>query len=165
MATKKHFRVYSSRMKITVDNENVKPEELKEIEKYKQLGWVIVPQKKKEKKVKEVREITKEFNIHYDKVYKEEMIKYIKDFVIAEDKDALKKFAIASHKDKNGNFDKNKKGEFVYHQVQAKNYFYETYFPEKWKKEILPMLEERRNKKKEKNEAKKLEDELLELLK
>ena len=124
---KKHFRVYQSTMKIFVDNENITKEELKEIEKYKELHWVIVPQKKKVEKPKEVREITEEFNIDYDKVYKEELIKYIKDFAIAKDKDALKKFAIASHKDKNGNVKKNAKGDLVYNHKSAKDYFYQTY--------------------------------------
>lgn len=103
------------------------------------------PKKKPEKHV-----VNKEFNISYDEVQKEDMIKYIKEYV--DDPNALKEFAIASHKTKKGqqkiiNKTINNKEVKVaqYFHLSAKDYFFEKYFPEKWE-EILKMKEDRQKK-------------------
>lgn len=141
--------------------EGATAEELKEVRRLVELGWVSQSCKPKEEKVIVPHEITKEFNIKYDDVRKEDMIKYIKEFV--EDENALKSFAIEAHKTIKGEKSVNKKGNPKYNQIAAKRYFYKTYFPEKWKK-IEEQLENRKFKTKEQKEKNALQKELLSLL-
>lgn len=70
------------------------------------------------------------FDISYDSVQKDDMVEYIEKFV--NDKNALKDFAVASHKSKKGEVKRNSKGKLMYFHISAKDYFFEKYFPEKW---------------------------------
>lgn len=135
-------------------------EELLEVKRLVELGWISKPCKAKVEKVVEEHIITEDFDINYDKVRKEDMIKYIQKF---KDEKALKDFANASHKKVNGEKSVDKNGKPKYNQIAAKQYFYKTFFPEKWK-EIEKMLEDRRfksSKAKEINELDKLLKDLL----
>lgn len=140
---------------------NATAEELKETEILKKLGWIVKPATEKEKEVKKSHgEITEDFNIKFDEATKEEMIEFIKKFKTDED---LKMFAIASHKNKAGEIVKNKDGKPRYFHLNAKRYFYETFFPKKWT-DIKEMLDARGFKAGAKAKANALEDELLNLL-
>lgn len=142
---------------------NATADELKEIEAYKKLGWIIKPaadKKEKEKKVTVDVEITEDFNIKFDEATKEQMIEFIRKFKSNED---LKMFAVASHKNKAGEVVRNKDGKPRYFHLNAKRYFYETFFPKKWV-EIKKMLDERGFKAGAKAKANALEEELLNLL-
>ena len=83
----KGYIMRESKKKIYV-RETATAEERKTIEEYVKCGWVAVPCKPKEEKVVVPHTVTKEFNISYDEVRKEDMLKYIKEFV--EDEKALK---------------------------------------------------------------------------
>ena len=136
-------------------------EELKEVRRLVELGWVSKPQKKKEKKEEIPHEITAEFNISYDDVRKVDMVKYIKEFV--KDENALKEFAIAAHKKVNGEPSVTEKGKPKFNIIAAKRYFYATYFKEEWKK-IEKTLEDRKFKSKAAKEKNEIQKELLSLL-
>ena len=157
----KGYIMRESKKKIYV-RETATAEELKLIEEHRKLGWVVVPCKPKEEKVVEPHEVTEEFNISYDKVRKEDMVAYIKNFK-KDEKDALKNFAIAAHKTVKGEKSVDKKGNPKYNQIAAKQYFYKTFFPEKWK-EIQVMLDERKFKSKEAKERNAIQQELLSFL-
>ena len=135
-------------------------EELKEVRRLVELGWVSKPQKK-EKKEEISHEITAEFNISYDDVRKVDMVKYIKEFV--KDENALKEFAIAAHKKVNGEPSVTEKGKPKFNIIAAKRYFYATYFKEEWKK-IEKTLEDRKFKSKAAKEKNEIQKELLSLL-
>jgi hypothetical protein len=141
---------------------NATSDELKEVETLKKLGWIIKPatEKKEEKKKVTDVEITEDFNIKFDEATKEQMIDFIKKFKSAED---LKMFAVASHKNKDGEVVKNKDGKPRYFHLNAKRYFYETFFSQRWV-EIKKMLDERGFKAGAKKKANALEEELLNLL-
>lgn len=141
---------------------NATSDELKEVETLKKLGWIIKPatEKKEEKKKVTDVEITEDFNIKFDEATKGQMIEFIKKFKSNED---LKMFAVASHKNKDGEVVKNKDGKPRYFHLNAKRYFYETFFPKKWV-EIKKMLDERGFKAGAKKKANALEEELLNLL-
>lgn len=143
--------------------EGATAEELKEVKRLVELGWVSKPQKKKEKKEEIPHEITAEFNISYDKVRKVDMVKYIKQFVLEKDENALKNFAIAAHKKVNGEPSVTDKGEPKFNIIAAKRYFYATYFKEEWKK-IEKTLEDRKFKSKAAKENNEIQKELLALL-
>lgn len=137
-------------------------EELKEVRRLVELGWISKPQKKK-KKEEIPHEITAEFNISYDEVRKVDMVKYIKQFVLAKDENALKEFAKAAHKKVNGEPSITDKGEPKFNIIAAKRYFYATYFKEEWKK-IEKKLEDRKFKSKAAKEKNEIQKELLALL-
>lgn len=136
--------------------------------------WTIIPCKPAKKKP-EAHTITKEFDVSYDEVQKEDMVKYIKEFK-KDDPDALKNFAVASHKSKKGEvkmITKKKDGKDVkvaqYYHLSAKDYFFQTYFADRWE-EILEMKAERQAKFTKQKSAEALakeamEDELQNLLK
>lgn len=132
-------------------------EELEEVKKLIAIGWTSKIGKRKEEVEVEPHEITKEFNIGYDEVRKEDMVKYIKGFV--EDKEALKNFAIAAHKTVKGKENLDKNGKPKYNHIAAKQYFYKTFFPKKWE-DIEKMLDERKFKTKAKKEAADIDKEL-----
>lgn len=157
----KGYIMRESKKKIYV-RETATAEERKTIEEYVKCGWVAVPCKPKEEKVVVPHTVTKEFNISYDEVRKEDMVKYIKEFV--EDENALKNFAIAAHKTVKGEKSVDKDGNPKYNQIAAKRYFYETFFPKKWE-EIKVMLENRKFKTKAAKERNAIQQELLDLLK
>ena len=157
----KGYIMRESKKKIYV-RETATAEERKKIEEYVKLGWVAVPCKPKEEKEVVPHTVTKEFNISYDEVRKEDMVKYIKEFV--EDEKALKNFAIAAHKTVKGEKSVDKDGNPKYNQIAAKRYFYETFFPKKWE-EIKVMLENRKFKTKAAKERNAIQQELLDLLK
>lgn len=142
---------------------NATADEFKEIETLKKLGWIIKPateKKEEKKKVTKDVEITEDFNIKFDEVTKEQMIEFIRKFKTEED---LKMFAVASHKNKAGEVKKNKDGKPRYFHLNAKRYFYETFFPKKWA-DIKKVLDERGFKAGAKKKANALEEELLNLL-
>lgn len=136
-------------------------EDLLEVKRLVELGWVSKPCKTKVEKVEEEEHIIDEnFNIDYDKVRKIDMVKYIQKF---KDQKALDDFAEASHSNINGEKTFNKKGERKYNQIAAKTYFFKTFFPDRWV-EIEKMLENRKfksSKAKEINEVDKLLKSLL----
>ena len=137
-------------------------EELAEVKRLVELGWVSKPCKPKVEKVEEEHIITESFDVHFDKVRKIDMVKYIKEFV--KEEDALKKFSIAAHKRKNGEPSTTKDGEPKYNQLAAKTYFFKTFFPDRWV-EIDKMLKERQFKSKKAKEENALDKELKDLLK
>lgn len=141
--------------------ENATAEELKEVKRLVEIGWTSKPCKPKVKKEEIPHEITKDFKIKYDEVRKVDMVKYIKEFV--DDENALKEFAKASHKLKNGQPSLTKSGKRKFNIISAKKYFYSTYFAEEWKK-IEKMLEDRKFKSKAAKENNEIEKELLDLL-
>lgn len=140
---------------------NATPEELKVVETLRKLRWTVKPATEKKQEVKKTHgEITEDFNIKFDEATKEEMIEFIKKFKSDED---LKGFAVASHKNKAGETVFNKDGKPRYFHLNAKRYFYETFFPKKWV-EIKKMLDERGFKAGAKAKLNALEEELLGLL-
>lgn len=167
----KNYIVKSSKGIVYLRNGITKEEEAEVRKMYSK--WTIVPCKPPKKKP-EAHEVTKEFNISYDEVQKEDMVTYIKQFV--KDENALKEFAVASHKSKKGivkMITKKKDNKEVkvaqYFHLSAKDYFFEKYFPAKWE-EIQQMKAERQAKFTKKKSAEVLakeamEDELQSLLK
>ena len=143
--------------------EGATAEELKEVRRLVELGWVSKPQKKKAKKEEVPHEVTAEFNISYDEVRKVDMVKYIKQFILEKDENALKNFAIAAHKKVNGEPSVTEKGKPKFNIIAAKRYFYATYFKEEWKK-IEKTLEDRKFKSKDAKEKNEIQKELLSLL-
>lgn len=125
---------------IFVRNWLITDEEKKEVADLKACGYDVKLAKESKKVVEEKHTITADFNIPYDKVKKEDMLEYVQNFV--KDEEKIEKWAKASHKEKNG-----KKS---FSQISSKKAFFEIFFPEKWEKEILPMLEERIFKKSKK---------------
>lgn len=139
-------------------------EDLQEVARLVELGWVSKPIKSKKEEIP--HDITKEFNIDFDKARKEDMVKFIKEFY----PDDLKDFAVEAHKNSKGEVVMVKKTENgkekevpKYFHLNAKRYFYKKYFENRWK-EIESMLEARNFKNKKKKEANAMEDELLGLL-
>lgn len=131
-----------------------------------ELGWISKPCKPKVEEKPKPHEITEEFNIEYDEVRKEDMVRYIKTFIKDDEKYAA--FAEAAHCNIKGEklYKKDKDGNKVrkYNQIAAKQYFYKTFFPEKWKV-IAEMLENRKFKSAEAKEKNEMEKEMLSLLK
>lgn len=107
--------------------------EREEVKVLQSCGYSVELAKKTVKTEAEPHEITKDFNISYDEIRKEDMIKYIEAFV--KDKELIKKFAKEAHPNK----------KFV--MMIAKKSFFRIFFPERWEKEIEPMLKERQFKK------------------
>lgn len=148
--------------------ENATAEELKEVKRLVELGWVSKPCKPKaEQKEVVPHEVTKDFNISYDEVRKEDMYKYVKEFVTDEEK--KKAFAVAAHSNIKGEmlYKEDKKNNTKipkYNQIAAKQFFYKTFFPEKWK-EIEKMLEERKFKSAKAKEKNEMENYFLDLMK
>lgn len=126
-------------------------EELKKelVNTYGTLGWTIKPCQSK-KKVVIAHEITKEFNIEFDKVQKDDMLKYLVEFV--KDEEKIKAFAKNAHMTTKGEPSITKKGKPKYNHLAAKRYFFKTYFPSKWA-EIEKVLESRKFKTKTKAAA------------
>lgn len=162
----KREKVKSGKKPTVYVSKNATVEELEEVNRLVSLGWISKPMKDKKPEV--IHTITKDFNIHYDEATKNDMVKFIKEFF----PETLKNFAVESHKNSKGeviyttikNEGKPDTKKAKYFHITAKNYFYQTYFPERWKNEIKPMLDERNFKNRKKNEANVLEDELQELL-
>jgi hypothetical protein len=136
-------------------------EDLLEVKRLVELGWVSKPCKPKVEKKEVEHIVTESFDISFDEVRKIDMVKYIKEFV--KEEDALKKFSIAAHKKKNGEPSVNKEGKPKYNQLAAKYYFFQTFFPDKWV-EIEKMLNERQFKSKKAKEENAIDKELKALL-
>lgn len=166
----KNYIVKSSKGIVYLRNGISKEEEAEVRKLYSK--WTIVPCKPPKKKPV-THDITKDFNVSYDEVQKEDMVNYIKQFV--KEPDALKEFAVASHQSKKGvkkMVTKKKDGKEVqvaqYFHLSAKDYFFEKYFPDRWE-EIQKMKAERQAKFTKKKSAEVLakeamEDELQSLL-
>lgn len=123
---------------IFIKNWLITEEEKKEVADFKDCGYEVKLAKKSENKPTEKHTITANFDIPYDKVRKDDMLEYVKQFASKEE-EKIKKWAQASHTEKNG-----KK---VFSQIASKKAFFKIFFPEKWEKEIEPMLESRKFKK------------------
>lgn len=119
-------------------------EERKEVIDLQNFGYIVKKAKKHEEKEVEKHEVTEKFDIHYDTVRKADMIEYVTKFV--KDEEKIKNWATASHKTKG-----EKK---VFSQIASKKAFFQIFFPERWEKEILPMLESRKFKKGEEKKEK-----------
>lgn len=160
----KNYIVKSSKGIVYLRNGITKEEEAEVRRLYS--NWEIIPCKPPKKKP-EKHIVDKDFNISYDEVQKEDMVNYIKQYV--EDPDALKKFAIASHQSKKGKqkivnkiIDKKEVKVAQYFHLSAKDYFFKTYFPEKWE-EIQKMKEARMAKFTKKKSAEAIAKENMEL--
>lgn len=137
--------------KIWIRPELMTDETREEVKELKSCGYTVHIVKKKEEKTVEEHKVDKDFNISYDEVRKADMIEYVKNFV--EDRELSKKWARESH-----NF---KDGKRSFAQIKAKKAFYKIFFPERWEKEIQPMLEKRQFKATTKKDEKDFFDELL----
>ena len=134
-------------------------EELEKVKRLRELGWISKPCITKEEKEKNKinHDVTKDFNISYDEVHKEDMIKYLEDYGTEEQKKA---FAYHAFRDINGNPVYNKDGKPKFNMISAKRYFYKTFFSDRWIA-IEKMLEDRKFKASKKKET---EDKLLKWL-
>lgn len=146
----KNYIVKASKGIVYLRHNITKKEEAEVREKYSH--WIIKPCKPPREKA-EPHTITEEFDIPYDKVQKEDMFNYIKMYKTEED---LKAFAQAAHRSKKGDTKKVKKTFIIdgkkvekevyqYFHLAAKDYFFETHFPDRWKK-IKEMKDERKEK-------------------
>lgn len=131
-------------------------EELKEVNRLVSIGWTSKPCITKEEKEKNKikHKVDEKFNISYDEVLKEDMIEYLEKYKSEKEQ---KDFAYHAFRTINKEIVYNKDGKPRFNMISAKQYFYKTFFPEKWE-EIDKKLKARQWQKKNKEET---EDKLL----
>ena len=142
---KKGYIVRKSKKTVFVKS-TATDEEIKFItDTYGRLGWLILPCKNekakanKSAKAKEEKEYTvdEKFEIPYDKVKKEHILKYAEKYLSPEEYTAFIKTAYTIKEDNNG------KKTPSYRHIKAKDFIYKTKFAERFTE-----IENRRNKKK-----------------
>lgn len=130
-------------------------------DKYGRLGWLILPcknegkEKPKTTKRKAV-EVDETLNIPYDKILKEEVLAYAKEYLTPEEYTEFIKEAYTIKKDKKGNEKPS------YRHIKAKDFIFKTKFPDRFEK-----VANRRSSKasKKKGELSKEDTDILAILK